>query len=165
MTIESLLEEIESILEEGKSVPFTSNLLVDANAIKTAIEDIRLNMPDELMQARKSLQKEKKFLQVHRITQIRLSKKHIFVQKKSFQKTRLQEVQRFRLRKLSNRQDRLQTKSLNRQEHLQLNLQSRQEHGQEICVQVQVNMLKASLLLLMKLSQIQLTKFVVLVST
>ena len=34
MTIESLLEEIESILEEGKSVPFTSNLLVDVNAIK-----------------------------------------------------------------------------------------------------------------------------------
>ncbi len=52
MTIESLLEEIETILEEGKSVPFTSNLLVDSGAIKTAIEDIRLNMPDELMQAR-----------------------------------------------------------------------------------------------------------------
>ena len=52
MTIENLLEEIESILEEGKTVPFTSNLLVDAEAIKTAIEDIRLNMPEELMQAR-----------------------------------------------------------------------------------------------------------------
>ena len=29
MTIESLLDEIEDILEEGKSVPFTSNLLVN----------------------------------------------------------------------------------------------------------------------------------------
>ncbi len=62
MTIESLLEEIEAILEEGKSVPFTSNLLVDASAIKTAIEDIRLNMPEELMQARKIASERKEIL-------------------------------------------------------------------------------------------------------
>ena len=62
MTIENLLEEIETILEEGKSVPFTSNLLVDAQAIKTAIEDIRLNMPDELMQARKIASERKEIL-------------------------------------------------------------------------------------------------------
>ena len=62
MTIESLLEEIESILEEGKTMPFTSNLLVDAQAIKTAIEDIRLNMPDELMQARKIASERKEIL-------------------------------------------------------------------------------------------------------
>lgn len=62
MTIESLLDEIEAILEEGKSIPFSSNLLVDANAIKTAIEDIRLNMPDELMQARKIASERKEIL-------------------------------------------------------------------------------------------------------
>ena len=62
MTIESLLEEIEVILEEGKSVPFTSNLLVDSAAIKTALEDIRLNMPDELMQARKIASEIKEIL-------------------------------------------------------------------------------------------------------
>ncbi len=62
MTIENLLEEIENILDEGKSVPFTSNLLVDAQAIKTAIEDIRLNMPDELMQARKIAAERKEIL-------------------------------------------------------------------------------------------------------
>ena len=62
MTIESLLEEIEVILEEGKTVPFTSNLLVDSAAIKTAIEDIRLNMPDELMQARKIASERKEIL-------------------------------------------------------------------------------------------------------
>ncbi|MBO5944703.1 MAG: hypothetical protein J6Q50_05360 [Clostridia bacterium] len=62
MTIENLLEEIETILDEGKSVPFTSNLLVDAQAIKTAIEDIRLNMPDELMQARKIASERKEIL-------------------------------------------------------------------------------------------------------
>ena len=62
MTIENLLEEIEAILEEGKTVPFTSNLLVDAEAIKTAIEDIRLNMPEELMQARKIASERKEIL-------------------------------------------------------------------------------------------------------
>ncbi len=62
MTIENLLEEIETILEEGKTVPFTQNLLVDAQAIKTAIEDIRLNMPDELMQARKIASERKEIL-------------------------------------------------------------------------------------------------------
>ena len=62
MTIESLLDEIEVILEEGKTVPFTSNLLVDAAAIKTAIEDIRLNMLDELMQARKIASERKEIL-------------------------------------------------------------------------------------------------------
>lgn len=62
MTIESLLDEIEEILEEGKSVPFTSNLLLDVNEIKRVIEDIRLNMPDELMQARKIASERKEIL-------------------------------------------------------------------------------------------------------
>lgn len=62
MTIESLLEEIDGILDEAKSVPFTSNVLVDAGAIKTAVEDIRLNMPDELMQARKIASERKEIL-------------------------------------------------------------------------------------------------------
>ena len=31
MNIESLLDELEDILDEGKSMPFTSNLLVALN--------------------------------------------------------------------------------------------------------------------------------------
>ena len=62
MTIESLLDEIEDILEEGKSVPFTSNLLVNVEDIRRVIEDIRLNMPDELMQARKIASERKEIL-------------------------------------------------------------------------------------------------------
>lgn len=62
MTIESLIEEIETIIDEGKSMPFTSNVMVDAAAIRTAIEDIRLNMPDELMQARKIASERKEIL-------------------------------------------------------------------------------------------------------
>ena len=62
MTIESLLEELDEILEEGKSMPFTSNLLLDVSEIKRVIEDIRLNMPDELMQARKIASERKEIL-------------------------------------------------------------------------------------------------------
>lgn len=62
MTIESLLDEIINIIDEGKSVPFTSNILVDAEVIKTAVEDIRLNMPDELTQARKIASERKEIL-------------------------------------------------------------------------------------------------------
>ena len=62
MTIESLLEELDEILEEGKSVPFTSNLLLDVGEIKRVIEDMRLNMPDELMQARKIASERKEIL-------------------------------------------------------------------------------------------------------
>lgn len=62
MTIESLLDELEGILEEGKSVPFTSNQIVDVERIRTTIEDMRLSMPDELMQARKIASERKEIL-------------------------------------------------------------------------------------------------------
>ncbi len=63
MTIESLIEELEQIIDEGKSVPFTSNQIVDVERLRTTIEDMRLNMPDELMQARKiASERERKYL-------------------------------------------------------------------------------------------------------
>ena len=52
MTIEELLEQIENALESGTNLAFTSKTLVDAELIKTTIEDIRLNMPEEIKQAR-----------------------------------------------------------------------------------------------------------------
>ncbi|MEE1012611.1 MAG: ATPase, partial [Acutalibacteraceae bacterium] len=52
MNIENLLDQIEDILEAGSKVPLSSKIAVDANAIKRAIEDIRLNLPNEITQAR-----------------------------------------------------------------------------------------------------------------
>ena len=68
MTIESLIEELEQIIDEGKSVPFTSNQIVDVERLRTTIEDMRLNMPDELMQARKIASGRKEILtaMIHR---------------------------------------------------------------------------------------------------
>ncbi len=52
MSIESLLDQIEDILEAGSKVPLSSKIGVDAKAIRTAIEDIRLSLPNEVTQAR-----------------------------------------------------------------------------------------------------------------
>ena len=52
MNIESLLDQIEDIIDSGSKVPLSSKIGVDAAAIRTAIEDIRLNLPGEITQAR-----------------------------------------------------------------------------------------------------------------
>lgn len=62
MSIESLLDNIEEVLENSKNVPFSSKISVDGEEIITLIEDIRLNMPDELMKARKIASERKDIL-------------------------------------------------------------------------------------------------------
>lgn len=52
--VEDLLNQIEDILEEGKhSLVGGGKVKVDAEAIRSIISDIRINMPDEVIQARK----------------------------------------------------------------------------------------------------------------
>ena len=54
MNVEDLLNQIEDILEEGKgSLMGGGKVKVDAEAIRSIISDIRINMPDEVIQARK----------------------------------------------------------------------------------------------------------------
>lgn len=62
MSIESLLDSIEEVLENSKNVPFSSKISVDGEEIITLIEDIRLNMPDELMKARKIASERKEII-------------------------------------------------------------------------------------------------------
>ncbi len=50
--LESLLDEMEDIIAEGKPVAFSGRTTVDVEALKTVIEDIRLNVPDEIRQAK-----------------------------------------------------------------------------------------------------------------
>ncbi|MBR5409216.1 MAG: hypothetical protein IK104_00960 [Clostridia bacterium] len=54
MSVEDLLNQIEDLLEEGKSgLLGGGKVKVDAEAIRSIINDIRINMPDEVIQARK----------------------------------------------------------------------------------------------------------------
>lgn len=52
MEIFTLLDTLEDILEKGKTVPFTEKCMVDKNELLNIIKEIRLNLPDELKQAK-----------------------------------------------------------------------------------------------------------------
>ncbi len=53
MSIDTLLRDMDTVLDEGKTVPFSNKLMVDVEELKRLIEDIRLNMPQEITQAKK----------------------------------------------------------------------------------------------------------------
>ncbi len=54
MSVEDLLNKIEDLLEEGKgSLLGGGKVKVDADAIRAIIAEIRISMPDEVIQARK----------------------------------------------------------------------------------------------------------------
>ena len=54
MSIDTLLNDMDTVIEEGKSFPlFPNKLLVDVDELHRIIEDIRLNMPVEITQAKK----------------------------------------------------------------------------------------------------------------
>lgn len=52
MEIFTLLETLEDILEESKTVPFTDKSLVNKEQILDIIKEVRLKLPDELKQAK-----------------------------------------------------------------------------------------------------------------
>ena len=53
VSLETLLENLEEILEEGMSVPLSGGKrMVDVDAARDIIDDIRLNMPAEILQAK-----------------------------------------------------------------------------------------------------------------
>lgn len=52
MEIFAFLEALEDILEKGKVVPFTEKCIVEKNELLDIIKEIRLNLPDELKQAK-----------------------------------------------------------------------------------------------------------------
>ncbi|MGI6746323.1 MAG: hypothetical protein ACOX45_09405 [Acutalibacteraceae bacterium] len=53
MSIDTLLGDIDEILENAKSVPFSNKVMVEAEQIMNIVEEIRFNMPEEFTKARK----------------------------------------------------------------------------------------------------------------
>lgn len=142
MTIESLIEELEQIIDEGKSVPFTSNQIVDVERLRTTIEDMRLNMPDELMQARKIASERKEILTAAQSTAegiITAAKKKADELISEHEITKGAEAE---LKILWRKHVKRQTVSSSRREGLQRSLQSRLKSGQTICVKAQANTLR-----------------------
>ena len=62
MSMETLLEHIEDLLEEGKATLVGGKTKVDAEAIREAVQEIRLQIPDEIIQARKIAAERKEIL-------------------------------------------------------------------------------------------------------
>ena len=52
MEIFELLETLEDILEESKTVPFTEKSIIEKDQFLDIIKEIRLKLPDELKQAK-----------------------------------------------------------------------------------------------------------------
>lgn len=52
MEIFTLLESIEDLLENSRTLPFSSKSIVDKDEVLDIIKDIRLKLPDELKQAK-----------------------------------------------------------------------------------------------------------------
>lgn len=53
MNIEDILDALEDMLEEAWSIPLSGNkCVVDAEKVKQYLQDIRLNMPGEIKQAK-----------------------------------------------------------------------------------------------------------------
>lgn len=51
MDVLKLIDEIEDILEEGSTVPFSKKVMVDSDEILDIIKEIRIRLPDEIKQA------------------------------------------------------------------------------------------------------------------
>lgn len=61
-SIDLILNEIDEILETSTGIPFNNKRLTDVNAIRDLIDDIRLNMPAEIKQAKAVAEDRKEIL-------------------------------------------------------------------------------------------------------
>lgn len=51
MDVLKLIDEIEDIIEEGTSLPFSKKIMVDMDEVLDIIKEIRIRLPDEIKQA------------------------------------------------------------------------------------------------------------------
>ncbi len=51
MEVIDLIEELEEIIENGSTVPFSGKLMLDENELLEVIREIKLRLPDEMKQA------------------------------------------------------------------------------------------------------------------
>ena len=56
MTIEELLDQFDDLLDGAISLPFSSKKVVDASKARDIIDDLRLNIPQEVRQAKSIVQ-------------------------------------------------------------------------------------------------------------
>jgi vacuolar-type H+-ATPase subunit H len=63
MTIDEILDEMENLLLESARVPFTNKRLVEEEALGQLMDELRENLPGELMEANRVLTERKQILE------------------------------------------------------------------------------------------------------
>jgi len=61
-SMERYLIQIEDVLENSKTVPFSGKVAVDKELIYEIIDEIRLNLPNEIKESKKILENKEKYL-------------------------------------------------------------------------------------------------------
>jgi len=61
LSILELLERMEEIIENSKSIPFTSKVMVEKDELLEIIKEIRLLLPQELSQVKWAKEERKRF--------------------------------------------------------------------------------------------------------
>ena len=144
MSIESLLDSIEEVLENSKNVPFSSKISVDGEQIITLIEDIRLNMPDELMKARKIASERKEIIDAAQGLPMKLSRRLISRLRILFPNTKLPSLPSRTRRIFCSRQKPKPPKLSSRQGLPLPRLRSKLRNGQTSLERARANTLKIS---------------------
>ena len=52
MSIETKLDELGSVFDEAKPFPLSNKVMIDLDTVRGILDEIRLNMPEELLKAR-----------------------------------------------------------------------------------------------------------------
>ncbi len=60
--VEKSLADIEKLVEEAKMMPFSNKTIIDQEELLRLVEDIRLNMPGEITQAKRIAQERRDIL-------------------------------------------------------------------------------------------------------
>jgi cell division septum initiation protein DivIVA len=62
MNIHEAIDRLEYVIAHSRQIPLTRTVVVDQEAVLTCIDDLRLSLPDEIKQARWTLQEQQRLL-------------------------------------------------------------------------------------------------------
>ena len=60
--VESLIEELENVLDDSKSKPFSNKVVIDRDTLDDLIRDIKAKLPNELKQSKWIIEERNKIL-------------------------------------------------------------------------------------------------------
>lgn len=62
MNIHEAIDRLDYLIAHSRQIPLTRTVVIDQEAVLTCIDDLRLSLPDEIKQARWTLQEQQRLL-------------------------------------------------------------------------------------------------------